>query len=229
VIVAVTFGPDADEKFAVKALLRHHSERTKIVVIVPEGIQDERGLSVLNDFVKRYVNEEGVELVKVPVGDLHGSVLTLARAFRSWAERPIILNLSGGMRLLVVEALCAALISRVPMTIEVESEDGKALAAFSTDDLGFPEIDELDRRIMESLARGVRTLDPLSERLGISKPTAWRRLRRLERAGMVRLSKGRRREIAVELTERGRIYCEVLSGVRMAQSTSPDAGLPTSS
>jgi len=31
------------------------------------------------------------------------------------------------MRLLVVEALCAALISRVLMTVEVESEDGKAL------------------------------------------------------------------------------------------------------
>jgi uncharacterized membrane protein len=46
--------------------------------------------------------------------------------------------------------------------------------------------------------------------LGISKPTAWRRLRRLERAGMVKLSKGRRREIAVDLTERGRLYCEVL-------------------
>jgi CRISPR-associated protein Csa3 len=224
VIVAITFGSDADEKFAVKALLRHHSERTKVVVIVPEGIQDERGLSVLNDFVKRYVNEEGVELFKVPVGDFHGSVLTLARAFRSWAERPIILNLSGGMRLLVVEVLCAALISRVPMTIEVESEDGKALAAFSTDDLSIPEIDELDRRIMESLARGVRTLDPLSERLGISKPTVWRRLRRLERAGMVRLSRGRRREIAVELTERGRIYCEVLPGVATAQPTSPGEG-----
>jgi DNA-binding Lrp family transcriptional regulator len=97
------------------------------------------------------------------------------------------------------------------MTVEVESEDGKTLTTFSTDDLSIPEVDELDRRIMESLARGVRTLDPLSERLGISKPTVWRRLRRLERAGMVKLSKGRRREIAVELTERGRIYCEVLS------------------
>jgi len=210
VIVAITFGSDADEKFAVKALLRHHSERMRVVAIVPEGYQEDRALSVLNDFVKRYVNEEGVELVKVPIGDFHGSVLTLARAFRSWAERPIILNLSGGMRLLVAEALCAALISRVPMTIEVESEDGKALAAFSTDDLSFSEIDEVDRQIMESLARGDKTLGSLSERLGISKATVWRRLRRLERAGMVNLSKGRRREIAVELTERGRIYCEVL-------------------
>jgi len=82
---------------------------------------------------------------------------------------------------------------------------------------------------MESLARGVKTLGSLSERPEISKATAWRRLRRLERAGMVRLSKGGRREIAVELTERGRIYCEVLPGVRTAQSMSPDAGLPTSS
>jgi DNA-binding MarR family transcriptional regulator len=128
------------------------------------------------------------------------------------------------MRLLVVEALCEALISRVPMTIEVESEDGKALAAFSTDDLSFPEIDELDRRIMESLARGVRTLGWLSEELGISKPTVWRRLRRLERAGMVKLSKGRRKEIAVDLTERGRLYCEVLPGVATAQPTSPGEG-----
>jgi DNA-binding MarR family transcriptional regulator len=78
---------------------------------------------------------------------------------------------------------------------------------------------------MESLARGDKTLGSLSERLGISKPMVWRRLRRLERAGMVKLSKGRRREIAVELTERGRIYCEVLPGVRIAQSTSPDEGL----
>jgi DNA-binding Lrp family transcriptional regulator len=115
------------------------------------------------------------------------------------------------------------------MTVEVESEDGKALAAFSTDDLSMPEIDEVDRRIMESLARGVRTLDPLSKRLGISKPTAWRRLRRLERAGMVKLSKGRRREIAVDLTERGWFYCEVLYGVRMVQFTSPDASSPESS
>jgi CRISPR locus-related DNA-binding protein len=219
VIIAVTFG--FDEKFAIRALMRHPpSDRTRVVVLLPEEGQDERverGLSVLNDFVKRYVNEEGVELMKVPIGDFHGSVLTLARAFRSWAERPIILNLSGGMRLLVVEALCAALISRVPMAVEVESEDGKALAAFSTDDLSIPEIDEVDRQIIKWLASGDKTLGSLSERLGISKATVWRRLRRLERAGMVKLSKGRRREIAVELTERGRIYCEVLPGVRMAQ------------
>jgi DNA-binding MarR family transcriptional regulator len=61
--------------------------------------------------------------------------------------------------------------------------------------------------------------------LGISIPTVWRRLRRLERAGMVRLSKGRRREIAVDLTDRGRIYCEVLPGVRTPQPTSPGEGL----
>jgi DNA-binding IclR family transcriptional regulator len=75
------------------------------------------------------------------------------------------------------------------------------------------------------LARGVRTLDPLSERLGIFKPTVWRRLRRLERAGMVKLSKGRRREIAVDLIERGWLYCGVLSGRRMSQFTSPDESL----
>jgi hypothetical protein len=75
---------------------------------------------------------------RITMGSSLSSVLTLARAFRSWAERPIVLNLSGGMRLLVVEALCATLISRVPMTVEVESEDVKVLVTFSTDDLSFP-------------------------------------------------------------------------------------------
>jgi DNA-binding MarR family transcriptional regulator len=98
------------------------------------------------------------------------------------------------------------------MTVEVESEDGKALATFSTDDLSLPEIDEVDRQIIESLARGVRTLGLLSEELEISKPTVWRRLRKLERAEMVRLSQGKRREVVVSLTERGQIYSELLSG-----------------
>jgi hypothetical protein len=70
VIIAATFG--FDEKFAIRALMRHPpSDRTRVVVLLPEEEHDERverGLSVLNDFVKRYVNEEGVELVRVPVG-----------------------------------------------------------------------------------------------------------------------------------------------------------------
>ncbi len=44
------------------------------------------------------------------------------------------------------------------MTVMVKSEDGKAFAILSTDDLRFPEIDEVDRQIVESLARGDRTL-----------------------------------------------------------------------
>jgi DNA-binding MarR family transcriptional regulator len=110
------------------------------------------------------------------------------------------------------------------LNIGPDRREGKALATFSTDDLRFPEIGEVDRQIMESLARGVKTLGSLSERPEISKPTAWRRLRRLERAGMVKLSKGRRREIAVELTKRGRLYCEVLPGVVTAQPTPPGEG-----
>jgi uncharacterized membrane protein len=65
------------------------------------------------------------------------------------------------------------------LNIGPDRREGKALATFSTDDLSIPEIDEVDRQIIESLARGVRTLGLLSEELGISKPTVWRRLRRL--------------------------------------------------
>ena len=107
------------------------------------------------------------------------------------------------------------------LNIGPDRREGKALATFSTDDLRFPEIGEVDRQIINWLARGDKTLGSLSERPGISKATVWRRL---ERAGMVRLSKGGRREIAVELTKRGRLYCEVLPGVVTAQPTPPGEG-----
>lgn len=212
VIIALTFG--FDERFAIRALMRRGIRgAVRIAVLVPEeGEQErlERALSVLNDFVTQYVTERGIERLAVPVEDFLGSVLMLARTFRSWTERPVVLNLSGGMRLLVAEALSAALLSRVPMTVEIESEDGKVLAEFSTTVLTLPETDEVDRQIIESLGYGAMTLGLLSERLGLSKPTVWRRLRRLAEAGLLELSKGRKREAVASLTKSGKFYRELV-------------------
>lgn len=211
-IIAVTFG--FDERFAIRALMRRPVRgEVRIAVLVPEDGEQERvnkALAVLNEFVTRYVTERGIERVTVPVEDFLGAVLMLARTFRSWTERPVVLNLSGGMRLLVAEALCAALLSRVPMTVEIESEDGKVLAEFSTTDLTFPETDEIDRQIIESLGYGTMTLGLLSERLGLSKPTVWRRLRRLADAGLLEVSGGRRGEVVASLTKTGRFYWELV-------------------
>lgn len=48
-------------------------------------------------------------------------------------------------------------------------------------------IDETDRRILSELQRDVvQSLEALGERIGLSRNAAWRRIRRLEEAGVIR-------------------------------------------
>ncbi|MEM4334169.1 MAG: CRISPR-associated CARF protein Csa3, partial [Nitrososphaerota archaeon] len=125
-IIAFTMG--FDERFAVRAMLRHGvGKDDDVTVLTPMHRSDERGvkaIEALEEFVKRYINGEGVSRYEVDVDDFNKAVPYLANLFRSWMKRPIIINLSGGMRLLIVETLVASIMSNLPITVELETEDG---------------------------------------------------------------------------------------------------------
>lgn len=49
------------------------------------------------------------------------------------------------------------------------------------------ELDEIDRRLLRALVRdAAQSAGALGRRLGLSQPAAWRRIRRLEAAGVIR-------------------------------------------
>tara|TARA_R110002095_G_scaffold209126_1_gene195437 strand:- start:127 stop:582 length:456 start_codon:yes stop_codon:yes gene_type:complete len=49
------------------------------------------------------------------------------------------------------------------------------------------ELDDIDRRLIRALARDVRqSASALGKRFGLSQPATWRRIRRLENAGIIR-------------------------------------------
>lgn len=81
------------------------------------------------------------------------------------------------------------------------------------------ELDDTDRAILKALARdGSLSAGALARRFGLSQPTAWRRVRRLEEAGVL---KGRRLDLdaarlgfgvsvfcGIKLATRGRVSLE---------------------
>jgi CRISPR-associated protein Csa3 len=160
--------------------------------------------------VKRYVNGEGVMRYEIEIDDFYVAVTIIAGLFRSWAERPIILNLSGGMRLLIVETLVAAVYCGIPIKVEMETEDGKTFTEFETPDLLPVRLDELDIEILKTLSNVKLTLKFLAEALQVAKPTAWRHVKKLQELGLVELER---------VTDRGR------SGGKIVISRTPRANL----
>jgi CRISPR-associated protein Csa3 len=211
-IITYTFG--FDERFAFRSLLRRGlGGSDKVAVLVPSNRPDEKSenaLSSLDNFVKRYVNGEGVMRYEIEIDDFYVAVTIIAGIFRSWAERPIILNLSGGMRLLIVETLVAAVYCGIPIKVEMETEDSKTFTEFETPDLLPVRLDELDIEILKTLSNVKLTLKFLAEALQVAKPTAWRRVKKLQELGLVELER---------VTDRGR------SGGKIVISRTPRANL----
>ena len=211
-IITYTFG--FDERFAFRSLLRRGlGGSDKVAVLVPSNRPDEKSenaLSSLDNFVKRYVNGEGVMRYEIEIDDFYVAVTIIAGLFRSWAERPIILNLSGGMRLLIVETLVAAVYCGIPIKVEMETGDGKTFTEFETPDLLPVRLDELDIEILKTLSNVKLTLKFLAEALQVAKPTAWRHVKKLQELGLVELER---------VTDRGR------SGGKIVISRTPRANL----
>jgi CRISPR-associated protein Csa3 len=211
-IITYTFG--FDERFAFRSLLRRGiGGSDKVAVLVPSNRPDEKSenaLSSLDNFVKRYVNGEGVMRYEIEIDDFYVAVTIIAGLFRSWAERPIILNLSGGMRLLIVETLVAAVYCGIPIKVEMETEDGRTFTEFETQDLLPVRLDELDIEILKTLSNVKLTLKFLAEALQVAKPTAWRHVKKLQELGLVELER---------VTDRGR------SGGKIVISRTPRANL----
>jgi len=223
-IIVFTFG--FDEKFAIRSLLRRSvGGNDEVVVLIPSNRPDERSekaLAALDDFVSRYVNGKGVKKYEIEIDNLYVAVPRIAGLFRSWAKRPIILNLSGGMRLLIIETLIAAIYCGIPIRVELETEDGKTFAEFETHHLHPVQLDWLDVEIMKILEGNRMSLRVIAEALRVSRPTAWRHIKKLSESGFVKLEgvTDRKRmggRFLVSSTARATLYLK-LSGISYGAS-----------
>lgn len=108
--------------------------------------------------------------------------------------------------MLIVETLVAAIYCGLPITMEMETEDGKTYTEFDTRLLYPVQLEPLDVEILKMLEEVRLPIKIISEGLRVSKPTAWRHVKKLQEIGFVELE---------GVTDRGRM------GVRSSYPAHP--------
>ncbi|MEM1986667.1 MAG: CRISPR-associated CARF protein Csa3 [Nitrososphaeria archaeon] len=198
------------------AIIKHGlSKDDRIMLLSPEK-RDDRSRAAVNEvknFVAKFVPLVEVAEVTVPVHSPAEAIPCIAKLIsEEGKDRDLIVNLSGGMRILVIETLLALTLIHVEsLVLELQTEDKVDVQLpilwTPTEDL-LPEARKALKVLGEQEAV---SLSNLASKLKLSVATAYRLLKSLERNSIVS-SKKVRKERIIELTTKGRILLSVVGG-----------------
>ncbi|MEM3404145.1 MAG: CRISPR-associated CARF protein Csa3 [Nitrososphaeria archaeon] len=206
-IVVVTLG--FDEKFALRAVSRRGMrDEDEVVTLIPKPV-DERSERVFQSFktiLEKAFHNPTVNRADIEVRDFSKGIIEIINAFSRKKNNRFLINLSGGLRALILETLLAASILKLDAIIEVEFEDSSNIVSFPLKWCHLKEIDSKSLKILEVLDKESLKLSEIVQKCGTSKTTAWRKLRILCENGVLDLVEGN-----YELTEFGKIIKASLS------------------
>jgi CRISPR-associated protein Csa3 len=180
-----------DEKFAARALMRAgigSGDRVLVFVAEPMEERAERCLKLFKEFISKYVEDVDLRIVGVEVRKFSFSVLRIKKVLGDYARdvNEVMLNLSGGMRALILEALSAALLLGLDSIVEVELENLRGLVTFPLRLLGGG-LSRGEVKVLSVLlkAGGELNLLEISKESGMPRSTVHKKLRRLVEIGLI--------------------------------------------
>ncbi|MGB9622230.1 MAG: CRISPR-associated CARF protein Csa3 [Candidatus Bathyarchaeia archaeon] len=196
-LIVATIG--FEEKFMIRAITRHGLDRGDQILLLT-GPSTEKSMNTVNlirGFITKYYDKDVVVHVKeVPVNDFLASVLAIKQSIneRSKESVDVIVNLSGGMRILVIATLLAlATLNLRNVLIEIETEDYSSIVNIPAEILllGRP---KLSRRLLDILRILIESQEPLSvneiaEKLQRDASTIRRHLIKLRKMKLVEAKK----------------------------------------
>jgi len=163
-------------------------------------------LSTLKALIERISPKIPVEEVRVPIDSFEeGTARILAALLKAQAKGgKLIVNLSGGMRALIVEALMAAMLSGVEgLVVEVGAEDRSFSVEVTLNAWRGMVVEEAQWKLMKAL-EGRMALSELAGRVGLPLSTSYRLTMALAKMGLVKAEKEGRKRL-VSLTSIGRV------------------------
>ena len=198
------------------AIIKHGlSKEDKIILLSPDKKDDRSRIAIkeVENFVSKFVPYVKVSEVSVPVHIPTEAISLIAKLVSGEGRgRDLIVNLSGGMRILVLETLLALTLIHVDsLVLELQTEDKV--------DLQLPVIwTPAENLLLEAKKalkmlgeRGPVSLSDLANGLRLSVTTAYRLFKGLE-ANSIVCSKKVGKERIIELTPKGRILLSVVGG-----------------
>ena len=181
------------EQFVLSSVLKYGLEQgDKIVLLVPD-VKDEKSEAVIRDFkafLKKY--GEGIEVTvrRVSLESFDSAVATIASIIRELSSRgECIFNLSGGMRVLILAAYTAILLTcPKKVKIEVETEDRKRVFGIPNIAIGeLVRLKDASYRILTEVVSKEILSSELIKKLKMPISTFHKNLRELERNGLIEL------------------------------------------
>lgn len=212
--IFATFG--WTEAPVISSILRYGLKKGDRIKLITPTREDERSVAALRDlkkFIENYIKEVEVITLRIDVENFMDGVLKLKKEIESEVGREVIINLSGGMRVLVLMAYIAASLSDLQnLLIELETEDRKVLSRVPK-----LRVEELARlktlpwpthRVMLELTRGPMNAAELRRRLNIPASTFHRTIEELVSKGYV-IKEKTGKTFILSLTEHGRLISEL--------------------
>jgi len=205
------------EQFVLSSILKYGIEAgDKIILLVPDR-KDERSEIVLRDFesfLEKYGERIELKIQKIPVGSFEEAVSKISEIFfQLLSRRPekVIVNLSGGMRILILATYTAVQLTCPKDTvIELETEDRSKCYHIPNLSLkNFIKLTETDQKILQILKTGGANTIRLLRELQIPKSTLHKRLRELKSKGLIHLEK-KGRTLHASVTTLGKLLSTTL-------------------
>jgi len=195
-----------DEKFCYRAVLRHGiREGDKIILVTAKLVEKVlKAFDQVRSFVTTsYGDKVSIKVVELDPNDIVSSVKRMINEIKMLDDYEIIVNLSGGMRVLIFIVLLALMLSRVKISkMEMELEDFSGVVELSPALLEIPrmiaELSEEKLEILKLIREGIDDVNSLALRLKKDESTIRRHLSDLEDLSLIIVE--RRKPMKVKLS-----------------------------
>ncbi len=178
-----------DEKFALRGVLRNGVAQGDSILLLLTDTNEQRpekAYNLLREILEKAFGEVNIEKISVPLSDFSSGISYLRKIIKRYRGEKVIINMSGGQRILLMMLMAAVLSLDLDAEIEIETEDLQKVFRFPLNMLKPTPLDELDSKLLAFLKDGRSTkIKEVALALGISKPSAWRRLERLRSKGLI--------------------------------------------
>lgn len=200
-ILVVTLG--FDEKFLIRAFMRRFNELNKVVIV--GSFDNEKSMNALRSFedLIQKVGGPSYDVLEVKPYPFDELVVRVSQFIRKYKGSRFILNLSGGMRIIILGVLFAFLINGVDAEIEVETENFEHLINFKISDFKPVDLSDIHLNILKAIKDGYRTVNSIHKYLGIPLSTVWRRVQEMKDQGILA------EDAELKLTNKGELLLKI--------------------
>jgi CRISPR locus-related DNA-binding protein len=199
---------------ALTALTKHGLAEDDRVILLISDSGDEGSLAAVSNIraiINRISNKIEIEELQIPIARFEEAVSIILKKMRGEKtnNRSLIINLSGGMRILIVETLIASMIlGAEDIHLEIQSEDKKVLIEIPHLWEHMPRLTRPQVEMLKNLTKRSISVSELAEDLKLPISTTYRLLLEMERGGLVKTEKLGRERIA-HPTMRGRLIAHI--------------------